>query len=176
LGPIARQTLLKFYNLTLKIKTPINWEKAEIIPILKKGKDPKLPESYRPIALTSIIAKTVEHMINNRLKSFLGTNSLLNEHQAGFRSNRSTIDQAAAFTQSVKEEFNKGNSTLAVLVDFKAAFDSVWREKVIEKMSDLKVPTNIIQWIKSFLNERYIRAKFQNTSSSYKFINDGVPN
>jgi hypothetical protein len=89
-------------------------------------------------------------MINNRLKSFLDTNSLLTEHQADFRSIRSTIDQATAFTQSVKEEFNKGNSTLAVLVDFKAAFDSVWKEKVIEKMSDLKVPTNIIRWIKSF--------------------------
>jgi hypothetical protein len=114
-------------------------------------------------------------MINNRFKSSLETNSLLTEHQAGFRSNRSTIDQAVAFTQSVKEEFNNGNSILAVLVDFKAAFDSVWREKVIERMVDLKVPTNIIQWIKSFLNERYIRAKFQNTSSSYKFINAGFP-
>jgi hypothetical protein len=62
-----------------------------------------------------------------------------------------------------------------VLVDFKAAFDSVWRENVIERMVDLKVPTNIIRWIKSFLNERYIRAKFQNSSSSYKFINAGVP-
>jgi hypothetical protein len=72
-------------------------------------------------------------VINNRLKSFLETNSLLTEHQAGYRSNRSTIDQAAAFMLSVKEEFNKGNSTLALLVDFKAAFYSVWREKVIEK-------------------------------------------
>jgi hypothetical protein len=62
-----------------------------------------------------------------------------------------------------------------VLVDFKAAFDSVWREKVIERMVGLKVPTNIIRWIKSFLNERYIWAKFQNTSSSYKSINAGIP-
>jgi hypothetical protein len=50
-----------FYNLTLKIKKNINWGKAEIFPILK-GKDPKLPESYRLIALTSITAKTAEHM------------------------------------------------------------------------------------------------------------------
>jgi hypothetical protein len=81
LGPVARQTLLKFYNLTIEVRTPIYWGKAEIIPILKKGKDPKHPESYTPIALTSIIAKTAEHMINNRHESFLETNCLLTEHQ-----------------------------------------------------------------------------------------------
>jgi hypothetical protein len=43
----------------------------------------------------------------------------------------------------LRKALNK-NSTLAVLVDFKAGFDSVWRVKVIEKMSDLKVPTNIL--------------------------------
>jgi hypothetical protein len=150
--------------------------KSRKYPHLKKGKDSKHPENYRPIALTSIVAKTAEHMINNRLKFFHETSSLLSEHQAGFRSNRSTTDQAIAFTQSVKVVFTKGNSTLAVLVDFNAAFNWFSLEgKVIEKMSDLKVPTNIIRWIKLFLNERYIRAKFQNTASSYNFINAGVP-
>ncbi|GFU51046.1 reverse transcriptase domain-containing protein [Trichonephila clavipes] len=41
---------------------PTQWQEAKVIPILKPGKDPKNPLSYRPIALTSCLCKTLERM------------------------------------------------------------------------------------------------------------------
>ena len=48
-------------------KFPKSWELATIIPIPKPGKDHAEPNSYRPIALTSCLCKTLERMINVRL-------------------------------------------------------------------------------------------------------------
>ncbi|GFT29384.1 putative RNA-directed DNA polymerase from transposon X-element [Trichonephila clavipes] len=46
---------------------PSIWEETIVIHILKPGKDPKHPLSYRPIALTSCLGKTMERMVNVRL-------------------------------------------------------------------------------------------------------------
>ncbi|GFW71709.1 RNase H domain-containing protein [Trichonephila clavipes] len=43
------------------------WQEAIVIPILKPGKDPKNPISYRPIALTSCLCKTLERVVNASL-------------------------------------------------------------------------------------------------------------
>jgi hypothetical protein len=95
---------------------------------------------YRPISLTSMIAKVMEHMVNLRLRSYLETKSCLTPHQAGFRSHRGTEDQIAYIMQEVKEGFNKKHSTLAVYVDFKTAFDTVDRKWLLQKMEAMEIP------------------------------------
>ena len=50
---------------------PSIWKLANVIPILKPGKDHSDPSNYRPIALTSCVYKTMERMINARLVWFL---------------------------------------------------------------------------------------------------------
>ncbi|GIX75550.1 RNA-directed DNA polymerase from mobile element jockey [Caerostris extrusa] len=45
-------------NKVLELKYfPDSWKTATIIPILKLGKDPTNPESYRPISLLSTLSK-----------------------------------------------------------------------------------------------------------------------
>jgi hypothetical protein len=46
---------------------PSKWTEAIVIPILKPGKDPKEPTSYRSISLTSCMCKTMKKIINRRL-------------------------------------------------------------------------------------------------------------
>ncbi|MBW0560810.1 hypothetical protein O181_100525 [Austropuccinia psidii MF-1] len=48
----TKQHLLNIYNhIWKKGQIPIEWKKANIIPILKPGKDKHSPEGYRPISL-----------------------------------------------------------------------------------------------------------------------------
>lgn len=61
----------------------------------------------------------------------------INVNQAGFQKHRSTIDQLVKLTQSVKDSFNRKQSTLAVYVDFKAAYDKVWRPMLIKMFKKL---------------------------------------
>ena len=65
------ETLLNiFHYFWTTGKFPEDLTYATIIPIPKPGKDPAEPKSYRPIALTSCICKTLERMIIKRLTWF----------------------------------------------------------------------------------------------------------
>ena len=56
-----------------------SWKLAHIFPIPQKG-DKSDPSNYRPIAITSLISKTMETIITRQLLAFLETNSLLSDH------------------------------------------------------------------------------------------------
>ena len=49
------------------VDIPEIWKTGLLIPILKPGKDPKQPSSYRPITLLSCLCKLMERMVYNRL-------------------------------------------------------------------------------------------------------------
>ncbi|GFT44417.1 putative RNA-directed DNA polymerase from transposon X-element [Trichonephila clavipes] len=63
---------------------PTQWQDAIGIPILKPGKDPKNPLSYRPIALTSCLCKTLERMVNARFVYQLEKNRCIPLFQSDF--------------------------------------------------------------------------------------------
>ncbi|GFX38947.1 putative RNA-directed DNA polymerase from transposon X-element [Trichonephila clavipes] len=65
--------------------SPTQWQEAIVIPILKPGKDPKNPFSYRPIALTSCLCKTLERVVNAHLVYQLEKNKSIPLFQSGFR-------------------------------------------------------------------------------------------
>ena len=78
---------------------PSLWKEAEIIPIAKKGKEKKDPNSYRPISLLSCVGKLLERMVNRRLIYFLEANNVLTPTQTGYRKFRNTEDQLALLVQ-----------------------------------------------------------------------------
>ena len=68
LGPQALDFLLSIYNDSWSLGvSPSYWKEALIIPLLKKGKPRSQIDSFRPVSLTSCIAKTMERMVVNRL-------------------------------------------------------------------------------------------------------------
>ena len=88
LGPKAKAFIIHLYNRIWDGEPiPQRWRTAVIKPLLKEGKDPKSPGSWRPIALTACFGKIVEKIVADRLTSYMEMNKLLNENQAGFRKN-----------------------------------------------------------------------------------------
>ena len=59
--PVTKKWLLQLYNHCLTThKLPKIWKKAHVIALLKPGKDPSIPKSYRPISLLSHTYKLFE--------------------------------------------------------------------------------------------------------------------
>ena len=178
LGPIAKIELLAIFNASFKRAiAPQMWRNAIIIPLLKLGKPASDLASFRPISLTSCIAKLLEKMIAERLYSISEKNGLFNHQQAGFRKDRSCEDQILRIVQSIEDNFQKSpmhRSALALL-DFSHAYDTVWKEKLLLSMHGKGINLQYIKWLYAFLQNRQARVRFNNELSYTRKMRQGLP-
>ena len=146
-----------------------------MIPILKKGKDPKKANSYRPVSLTSCVVKTMERIVNERLKWYLETETLLAPEQAGFRQFRSTEDQATYLSQEIEDAFQEQKLVLVTWIDLQKAFDKVWMEGLLVKLLRNGIASDMFNWIKSYLYDRRARVSVDRIHSKKILLRQGVP-
>ena len=176
LGPRAKQVLLKFINKTWEQgHLPSQWRTAIITPILKKGKDPSSPRSYRPISLTSCLGKLAEKMVNTRLYHWLEKNKVLDNNQSGFRRGCRTGDPLFRLVQDVIDGFQVGKTTTAVFIDLQQAYDRVWRKGLLLKLFKTGVQGKMLKWIQGFLTNRTISTKCDGATSSKRTLEEGLP-
>ena len=62
---------------------PSDWNKI-IVPVFKQG-DRGSIETYRPLSLTSVTSKILEHIVNSSIMDNIDKYSFLNTFQYGFR-------------------------------------------------------------------------------------------
>ena len=175
LGPGAKRTLLRIYNLSWSTGTvPTIWKEAVIRPIPKKGKDKRDPSSYRPTSLLSCVGKLLERITNKRLIWHLESNSVLASTQTGYRQFRSTEDQLALLTQDIEDAFQEKKKVLAVFFDLSKAFDKVWKEGLLLKLLRAGVHGKMYKWLSDFLFNRTARVKLDGTISRQVKLRKGV--
>ena len=171
-----RQEILNLFNNIWKTGFyPKNWKNATIIPILKPGKDKLDPKSYRPISLTSCISKLLERIVHRRLTWRLETFNLLSPYQFGFRPSCGTTEALLYFAQEIYKGFTEKKITLAVMIDFEAAFDSTPHKSILLQSMKLGIKGRMLRFLHSYLNERTIQTTVNNHLSSTKKITGGIP-
>ena len=80
--------LTAIFNLVLKAGIfPKSWLTGISKPIHKTKGSKSYANSYQGITLVSCLGKVFTGLLNKRLSDFLEQNGVLNENQAGFRSN-----------------------------------------------------------------------------------------
>ena len=103
---------------------PEDWKYANVVPIFKKG-DRNKPENYRPVSLTSIVCKTLEHIVCSSMHRHLEAHSILTDAQHGFRKRRSCETQLILTIQDLAKDVDNKGQTDVILLDFSKAFDKV---------------------------------------------------
>ena len=95
------------------------------------------------ISLICIIAKIYNRMILNRIRSKIDLH--LRNNQNGFRPKRTTVAQILALRRII--EGVKGNNLKAILtfIDFKKAFDSIHRGKMMQILRAYGKPPNLLR-------------------------------
>ena len=86
---------------------PPVWRRANIILIPKAGKDPQEVTSYRPISLTSHVAKLAERMVGARLTHLLERDNTIPAEQVGFHRGRSAEGNLERLIQEVQDGWNR---------------------------------------------------------------------
>lgn len=147
---IVAPILLELFNKLLDTgRFPKSWCEAIIMPIYKKGPKDK-PSNYRGISLLSNVAKIFTKILNSRCVKWAEANGKFYEVQAGFRKDRSTLDQIFA-VQSIVEKYlsKKGGRFYYAFIDFSTAFDSVPHKHLWFKLHRTGLHGNIINVLKS---------------------------
>ena len=175
----GKDRLLSIINRSwMESKVPSEWKMGIIIPVPKPGKDASMLESYRPVTLTSCIAKLAERMVKERLSFILESQNKISNKQSGFRQARCTTDPIARLTDDVLNGFQSKKPhkrTLAMLIDFARAFDKVDHQRLIGRLRDMEIPIRITSWFQEFLRDRRAACKVGNTLSKARKFSAGVP-
>ena len=102
-------------------------------------------------------------------------NNLYNTHQAGFRKNRSCLDQIMRLQNEVENAIHTRKFTVGVFLDFTKAYDMIWIEGLMLKILKLGIGGNMYRWIGDFLTNRTIQVRVGNALSGVKKMENGTP-
>ena len=132
---------------------PDDWRKALVTPLFKKG-NRNDPTNYRPISLTSICCKLLEHIIYSNIMSHLNEHNILSDAQFGFRHKHSAELQLLRTIHDFAFNLNNKKQTDIILLDFSKAFDKVSHRLLKLKLNFYGIKDQAYRWISSFLSKR----------------------
>ena len=102
---------------------PEEWSLANICPLFKKG-DRALASNYRPVSLTCILCKLLEHIVYSNIMDHLEKHSLLSDRQHAFRKKHSCETQLVTVINDWAKILDKGGQVDTFILDFEKAFDT----------------------------------------------------
>ena len=164
----AKLLLHRFFNLCfLSGVNPTDWDFSDIVPIPKKDKDARDPLQNRCITIVCCVAKIYSSILNKRLQKYLETNKILAEEQNGFRVGRSCIDHIFVMCTVLRNRKMLGLETFLCFIDYKKAFDSVDRNLLLFKLSNIGITGHMYSAISSLYSNPKSRVILQDYSTEY---------
>ena len=152
---------------------PSLWKQSDLKPIPKGPKPTKEVSDYRPIALTSVVVKTLEKLLLNHMRASVQGD----RRQFAYCPNRSTQDALICLTDYIilHIDARAANYARCLFIDFSSAFNTLRPSILVETLQRLEVDGNIIGWLNSFLTNRKRRVVTRESRSAWSTTNVGTP-
>lgn len=132
---------------------PDSLKTSTIIPIPKVGKAGKASE-FRPINVLPIHEKILELVVKQQIKMYLQDNCILTEHQSGFRKRFSCETAIQTVIDKWKLIISEAKMVGYIFIDLEQAFETIGREKLLEKLWQYGIRGTALEWFKSYLKNR----------------------
>jgi hypothetical protein len=172
---VLAPALTTIFNYSLETgNLPSDWLTANIASVFKKG-DRNKAENYRPVSLTSVACKTMEHVICHHLRNHLEQHNILTNKKHGFRSGFSCETQLLTTMDDLLKSNNRGMQTDVIILDFSKAFDTVPHAKLLHKLQHYGIRGPVLGWISTFLTRRTMRVVLEGERSEEAKVESGVP-
>ena len=155
-------------------RLPEDWKCANVAPIFKKGSKHKA-ENYRPVSLTCICCKVMEHIFVSQINRHLRDNGILVPYQHGFREGLSCDTQLIQFIDDLHKGTTEARQVDCIVMDFAKAFDKVSHDRLLYKLEGYGIQGKALIWIQDFLHGRTQKVVIDGESSPTCPVTSGVP-
>ena len=132
-------------------------------------------DNYRPVSLLPSQSKICKKILFVRLCEYLIDTVFFHPFQSGFRPNHSTTSQLTYIIHRIYQCLEEGKEVRVVFLDISKAFDRVWHEGLICKLTYLGIDGPLLAWLQSYLSGRRQRVTLGGKYSEWKGITAGVP-
>ena len=105
------------------------------------------PDQTRPISILDSFLKIQEKLFLTRFIQVLNDRGILLDNQSGFRAGYRLQTRALLLIEQLSSYMAKSSPVATIFVDFKSAFDQLWFEGCIGKLSRLGIPDAYVKWI-----------------------------
>ena len=153
---------------------PKQWKDAWVTPVFKKGARCE-PANYRPVSLTCIICKLMEHVLCTHIRGHLDEHGILTPSNHGFRKGHSCESQLLLTTHDLLSHRDKGHQIDVGILDFSKAFDTVPHQRLLNKLRIYGIEGKVLNWIEGFLSDRRQLVLCGGVKSEYTAVTSGVP-
>ena len=150
---------------------PEEWKRQEFV-MLKKSGSAKECSNYRTIALISHTSKILLIVILNRMRAKIEEE--LSDCQAGYRSNRGTVDMLFTLQLLIEKVRNSVEEAFLTFIDYSKAFDSVKHHRLFNFMMTMGFPKHLVALIAGLYNNQKATIRWNGEHCEYFNISKGV--
>ena len=168
---IFTESLLDVCNKTYNGDKPNIWVKSGIVPFPKKG-NLGITANYRGISLTATAAKIYNKMLLHRIRPHI--EPIIRNNQNGFRHKRSTIAEILTLRRILEGVREKHLEAIMTFVDFKKAFDTIHRRKLMQILKAYGIPDKIVNAISILYQDTIAKVLSPDGETEYFEIMAGV--
>ena len=156
---------------------PKDLKLAILKPRLKKpGANPSQMSNFRPVSNLQFVSKVLEKAVATQITRYLEEQQLMDPLQSAYRTGHSTETAMVHVKNEIDGILDEGDAALLVLLDLSAAFDTIDHEILLRRLEDsVGIRGDALQWIRSYLTERFQHVKIRETSSEKSPLTTGVP-
>jgi hypothetical protein len=179
-GPTLHRALHLFFSICWRYGVmPSSFRHGHVVTLYKGEGEVNDPNSYRPICITSVVARVYERLqVQSMLNAMLRAN-MPSPSQFGFTRQRSTHDAIYRLLSHITETIGSGTEpddfTSTVFVDISKAYDKVWIDGLLYKLHQMGITGNLYYMLRALLTDRTIQVVGDGKISTTYTLHAGVP-
>lgn len=173
-GETLTKSMLALFRKLVELEgTPQEWNKGIIIPIHKAGSKNDL-NNYRGITLTSCVSKVFNRIIAKYISGFVEDHKLLSEVQGGFRKDYRCEDHVFTLKSVAAARLAESKPTYLAFLDFRKAFDTVWRDGLMSLAWRLGIRGSLWNIISSMYDNVQANVTLGDIETDFFEVEEGV--
>ncbi|EYC38446.1 hypothetical protein Y032_0715g1767 [Ancylostoma ceylanicum] len=171
---LTKPLVMMFDTSLLFGEIPAAWKEAIVTAIPKTNNSNEII-NFRPISILPSPVKILEKILRERLLASFTRLGVIPPEQHGFTHGASTTTQLIDTAYDLNLALNSGKSIDVIYIDLSKAFDRVNHSKLLYRLEQIGVENYLLKWLSSYLSNRHMYVKVENSFSRRYPCPSGVP-